>query len=148
MQRVRLSCGLLAIAMGSAGLGGCHGGAVWARSGEAHGRYVGVGIYGPTAQWRQLVDDQKPSSPLAAQRQDDQVILVTADSTTGELRACGDLSGYCIGLNPWKQPLGAQQRSPVSVSAHGVGDAGTANTTADAEEAAPSDEPQPVRKAP
>jgi hypothetical protein len=138
----------LAIGIGSAGLAGCHGGAVWTRAGEAHGRYVGVGIYGPTAQWRDLVSNQPPSSPLAAQRQDDQVILVTADSTTGELRACGDLSAYCVGFNPWKQPLGAQQRSPVPVSAHGVGDAGAANTTAGAEEAAPADAPEPARRAP
>ena len=128
MLRVRFSFGLLAAALIAASLSGCRGGAVWPSSGEGRGRYVGVGIYAPTAQWRQLVGSQQPSSPAAAQRGDDQVILVTADSTTGELRACGDLSGYCVGFNPWKAPLGALQTSPVSVAAHGLGDAPVANT--------------------
>ena len=135
MRRVRPSFGLLAIAVGAASLGGCRQGAVWPNAGEGHGRYVGVGIYAPTAEWRQLVSKQLPSSPYAAQRQDDEVILVTADSTTGELRACGDLSAYCVGFNPWKAPLGALQTAPVPVAAHGVSDAPAANT-ADNEAAA------------
>jgi hypothetical protein len=123
MRRAPLSLGLFAIAIGVAGLAGCRQGAPWPHAGEAHGRYVGVGIYTPTAEWRRLLTDQQPTAPGAAQRRDDQVIVVTTDSTTGELRACGDLSGYCIGLNPWKRPLGARQMSPVPVSAHDAGDA-------------------------
>jgi hypothetical protein len=141
MQRVWLSFGLLAIVIGAPSLGGCRQGAVWPNARAAHGRYVGVGIYTPTAEWRQLIGKQPSSSPGAAQRQDDQVILVTADSTTGELRACGDLSGYCVGFNPWKQPLIATQTSPVPVAAHGLGDAPVANTADN--EAAPADAAEP-----
>lgn len=146
-MRVWLSFGLLAIGIGAAGLAGCRGGgaSVWPLAGDGRGRYVGVGIYTPTAQWRALIGNRQPSSPVGAQRQDDQVILVTADSMTGELRACGDLSGYCIGLNPWKQQLGAQQTAPVPVSAHGLGDAPPTNTTAGSEEAAPANAPDPSR---
>jgi hypothetical protein len=142
MLRVPLSFGLLAAALVVASLAGCRGGAAWPSSGEGRGRYVGVGIYTPTSQWRQLVGAQQSSSP-AAQRGDDQVILVTADSTTGELRACGDLSGYCVGFNPWKAPLGALQTAPVSVAAHGVGDAPVANTADNS--AAPANEAEPSR---
>ncbi len=139
MRRVPLSFGLLAAAVVAASLAGCRGGAVWPSPGEGRGRYVGVGIYTPTAQWRQLVGNQQPTLPAAAQRGDDQVILVTADSKTGELRACGDLSGYCVGFNPWKAPLGALQTAPVSVAAHGVGDGAVANTADNS--AAPANQP-------
>src|SRR5271156_1596588 len=70
-----------------------------------HGRYLGVGIYSPGKQWTRLVGNQTPKSDAVARPIDDQVIVVVADSETGELRACGDLTGYCIGMNPWKQTL-------------------------------------------
>jgi len=126
MRRVWLCFGLLAITVDAASLAGCRGG-VGTSLGGAHGRYVGVGIYTPTAEWRALVGNGQPSSSLAARREDDQVILVTADSTTGEMRACGDLSGYCVGFNPWKAPLGALQTAPAPVTAHGLGGAPAAN---------------------
>ena len=144
MQRLWRSVGLLAIAVCSVGLAGCQrgavwGGALWGGANGTRGRYVGVGIYTPTAEWRMLIGKEQPSSPAAAQRQDDQVILVTADSTTGELRACGDLSGYCVGFNPWKAPLGALQTAPVPVATHGLGNSTVANTADSAAAAASSD---------
>ena len=27
--------------------------------------------------------------------------IVVVDSQTGEIRQCGNLSGHCIGMNPW-----------------------------------------------
>src|SRR5258708_7014775 len=65
---------------------------------EQHGRYLGVGIYGPGKPWTRMVADQTSKSDAVARPIDDQVIIVVADSQTGELRACGDLTGYCIGM--------------------------------------------------
>jgi hypothetical protein len=84
----------------------------------AHGRYLGVGIYGPGKQWTRMVAEQKPKSDTVARPIDDQVIIVVADSQTGELRACGDLTGYCIGVNPWKQQLLASQIVPIDLTDH------------------------------
>jgi hypothetical protein len=83
-----------------------------------HGRYVGVGIYGPGRQWTRLVAAQQPGNKAAARPVDDQAIIVVSDTDTGELRACGDLTGYCIGMNPWKQPLAPSQVAPVALTAH------------------------------
>ena len=40
------------------------------------------------------------------------------DSATGELRQCGNLSGHCIGFNPWSRPLGSGQSAPVLLLKH------------------------------
>ena len=83
-----------------------------------HGRYVGVGIYGPDKQWQRLVLASRVTDEALAKQIDDQVIIVVADSTTGELRACGDLTGYCIGMNPWTKPLLGAQISPIRLTSH------------------------------
>ena len=64
-----------------------------------HGRYAGVGLYGPSKQWTRLIANQQTKDPQAARPIDDQVIIVVQDSATGEVRACGDLTGYSIGMN-------------------------------------------------
>jgi hypothetical protein len=63
---------------------------------------------------------------------DDQAIIVVVDSATGEIRSCGDLSGYCIGQNPWKKPLASGQGAPVALAPAGKGaaDAAAAPTAA------------------
>lgn len=38
--------------------------------------------------------------------------------TVGELRQCGNLSGHCIGFNPWAKPLEAGQSAPVQLLKH------------------------------
>ena len=86
--------------------------------GGPHGRYSGVGIYAPSPQWTKLSAIQQPNDPQSARPADDQVIIVVQDSTTGEVRACGDLTGYCIGMNPWKKALVAEQVVPVKVTEH------------------------------
>jgi hypothetical protein len=102
-----------------AGLGGCkradNGDASWL-SGIAtkHGRYLGVGIYSPGLAWQQLVTRQTSGDPAVARLVDDQAIFVLEDSDTGEVRACGDLSRYCISANPWKQALVVSE--PVSLN--------------------------------
>ena len=84
----------------------------------AHGRYNGVGIYGPSKQWTKMMAAQQAADPQLARPIDDQVIIVVEDSATGEVRACGDLTGYCIGMNPWKTALTSGQISPVRLTEH------------------------------
>ena len=115
MQTVLSFLRVGAIAVCLAALAGCHGSQVSPAS-DSHGRYVGVGIYGPGKQWTRMAAVKASKDAAAARQIDDQVVIVVSDSQTGELRACGDLTGYCIGFNPWKQPLGAQ--TPIALTAH------------------------------
>jgi hypothetical protein len=99
-------------------LSACSRPSSWDLFGGQHGRYVGVGIYGPQTQWTKLAQAAQSKDPQAAQLIDDQAILVMVDSQTGELRACGDLTGYCVGMNPWKKPLTAAQTAPIILTEH------------------------------
>jgi hypothetical protein len=105
-------------------LGGCNQATgQWAEgSSPAHGRYVGVGLYNPTKQWTRMVHAQAPKDDTEARPVDDQVVIVVADTATGELRACGDLTGYCIGMNPWEHALAASQIAPIQLKAHVLSD--------------------------
>ncbi len=114
---------LIGLALSSVvALGGCKRvatGADWAFGGPgSHGRYTGVGIYTPSVAWTKIAQDQQPRSALAARLADDEAIIVVTDSQTGETRACGDLSGYCVGMNPWQAGLAKSQLAPVSVTQH------------------------------
>jgi hypothetical protein len=86
---------------------------------DHHGRYAGVGIYAPSAGWARMLQNQPPGSAAAAKLADDEAIIVVTDSQTGELRACGDLSGYCIRSNPWQAGLAEAQAAPVSLIRQG-----------------------------
>ena len=100
-------------------LGGCNPIAVTSEDqANHHGRYSGVGIYGPSRQWTKLVATQQAKDPQVAQPIDDQVIIVVQDTATGEVRACGDLTGYCIGMNPWKTALVSSQIAPLKLTEH------------------------------
>jgi len=87
---------------------------------RGHGRYSGVGLYSPQVVWTKMVrgDQAQSKDEAVAKPIDDQVIIVVEDSTTGEVRACGDLTGYCVGLNPWSRPLGSSQTAPIRVTEH------------------------------
>ncbi|HEY2662093.1 MAG TPA: hypothetical protein VGI79_20405 [Caulobacteraceae bacterium] len=89
-----------------------------AELGDHHGRYSSVGIYGPSRQWTKLAVVQQAKDPQTAQLIDDQVIIVVQNSATGEVRACGDLTGYCIGMNPWKTALVSAQIAPLKLTEH------------------------------
>jgi hypothetical protein len=117
MQPRPLILGLIA----AAGLGACKKpAAAWFGGGqpESHGRYQGVGLYSPSQQWTRIVGSQQAKDTPAAKPIDDQVIVVVEDSVTGEVRACGDLTGYCIGMNPWKSQLTAGQIAPINLTEH------------------------------
>jgi hypothetical protein len=65
-----------------------------------------------------MVGSDTPKVTPAARTIDDQVIIVVEDTETGEVRACGDLTGYCIGMNPWKKMLGSSQMVPINLTEH------------------------------
>ena len=59
-------------------------------------------------------------SPVAdkqlARLSDDEEIIVVIDNQTGEVRQCGDHSGVCVAMNPWKSSNGTL---PTKLSEHG-----------------------------
>ncbi|MBW8815494.1 MAG: hypothetical protein JF588_18895 [Caulobacterales bacterium] len=106
------------VLLGTAALAGCQkagpspAGVSWL-SGKP--RYVGVGIYAAGRMWAQLVQAQAAKDPAAATLDDDEQVIVVIDSATGELRQCGNLSGYCTRMNPW-----SATPSPAAVVRHAV----------------------------
>jgi hypothetical protein len=109
------------IVLAALGLGACNGPIGGAESTAARGRYVGVGIYGPGAAWTHMAAEREQDA-AAAKQADDQVIIVVTDSQTGEIRACGDMTGFCIGMNPWRTPMATGQIAPIRLTAHSAGD--------------------------
>lgn len=104
-----------------------------------HGRFEGVGIYPAGLLWSRLATTGDQGAPAAAKLRDDDQVIVVVDSNTGEIRECGNLSGYCVGMNPWAHPISAPQTAPVSVQLHVEEAQRKAVVEAEAEAAAASD---------
>jgi hypothetical protein len=107
--------------LAAATLSGCAKGFAWPDGGNASSRrgpYGAVGLYSPSRQWTRLAGVQASRDPKVAKLVDDQVIIVVQNTATGEVRACGDLTGYCIGMNPWKTALVTDQIAPLRLSEH------------------------------
>jgi hypothetical protein len=68
--------------------------------------------------WSRGITVVKPKDPGIATTADDNTIIVVVDSSTGEIRQCGNLSGYCITMHPWASPLSQSQASPLAVTKH------------------------------
>jgi hypothetical protein len=85
---------------------------------HAGGRYQGIGIYPADALWSRLTASDANKDQTRALRADDGQIIVVVDSRTGEIRQCGNLSGYCVNMNPWTGPLGADRSAPIGLSKH------------------------------
>ena len=103
-----------------------------------HGRFAGVGLYGADHGWAHLAGAPKPADKAVATTADDTMVIVTVDAATGEIRQCGNLSGHCIAMNPWRGKLAPQQAEPVSVTAR---QDATGNSVAVEEPDANADEP-------
>ena len=100
-------------------LGGCQRGTVAGGSPEAHhGRYAGIGLYAADPLWSRMKIADKPGDEAAATTADDQTIIVVVDSQTGEVRQCGNMSGYCVGMSPWAGQLGKERSTPATLSKH------------------------------
>jgi hypothetical protein len=82
--------------------------------GSHHGRYEGVGVYDASLGWQRTVGQARPKDAHAALKDDDHVIVVV-DTATGEVRQCGDHSGYCVAMNPWGRTLTPAQQLPVEL---------------------------------
>lgn len=119
---------LLTAATAALALGGCQkkeeeaaSEAVGAKVGPgSRGRFIAVGLYRPGQMWTRLerptaTKNAAPANPAAANLDDDEQVVVVLDSTTGELRQCGNLSGHCIAMNPWSQTA---QGAPALVREH------------------------------
>jgi hypothetical protein len=89
----------------------------WAGWFAPHNRYTGVGVYNVGPGWSRLVVAHPPKDPAAARISDDEHVIVVVDGKTGELRQCGDLSGYCIGMKPWATALPPGQVAPAPLTA-------------------------------
>ncbi len=110
---------MLACAVATLPLGGCMKADETFASGEnQRGRYAGVGLYLAGRMWEQMARATQPSNAAAAKLQDDEHVIVVVDSKTGEVRQCGDLSGFCISMNPWEGALPASQRTPMALTKH------------------------------
>jgi len=113
-------CSLLILA---ACLSGCHGTPAYNDSTEAtehhrDGRYLGIGVYPVGNLWQHLTPPNRNADPHAATLQDDTQLIVVVDSHSGEIRQCGNMSGHCIGMNPWAAALGQGRAAPVALDAH------------------------------
>jgi hypothetical protein len=83
------------------------------RPGE--GRYLGVGVYDTDGLWQHLAGVAQSRDPKAATLADDSEIIVVLDSVTGEVRQCGNRSGRCIAMNPWR---GQAVPAPAALDKH------------------------------
>ena len=102
------------------GLAACSREATLNTNPKASGRYLGMGVYTPGELWTKLAAAKAPSDAGAARITDDDQILVVVDSYTGEVRQCGNLSGVCVAMNPWKQVVPQGLVAPARVSQHAV----------------------------
>jgi hypothetical protein len=82
------------------------------------GRYQGVGHFPASRLWREVVRPSATNDPARALPKDDDEVIVVLDSTTGEVRQCGNFSGRCIGMNPWTAPLAETEKAPASLTKH------------------------------
>ncbi len=68
--------------------------------------------------WKQVAANAAPNDPAAAKLDDDGEIIVVVDSQTGEVRQCGNMTGYCVGMSPWSTALATAQTAPLHVGKH------------------------------
>jgi hypothetical protein len=99
------------------------------------GRYLGIGVYPVSDLWQHLAALRRDADPHAATLEDDTQVIVVVDSNSGEIRQCGNMSGHCIGMNPWASPLG-QGQATLGLDAHQADLTHAADAAANAAEAA------------
>jgi len=81
---------------------------------DDEGRYSGIGIYQADGLWKHVQGAPVVAKAQAALKDDSQIIVVV-DRRTGEIRQCGNHSGFCIAMNPWQ---GNAPRVPARLDAH------------------------------
>jgi hypothetical protein len=109
-----LVTGLLAV---SALLSGCQKSAdAEFGSQKSQGRFSGVGIFDAGKLWAQMAISASPKDPAQANISDDDYVIAVIDSQTGEVRQCGNHSGFCVSMNPWAST--SPTRLPVKLMKH------------------------------
>lgn len=93
------------------------------------GRYAGIGTYASDSLWAHVQGAPPPGTPEAARLKDDSQIIVVVDRQTGEVRQCGNRSGFCTAMNPWK---GAAPSLPARLDRHADDEAGATNAAENA----------------
>lgn len=106
---------------------------------RAQGRYAGIGTFDAGRLWAQTTGAPSAPDPASARLDDDEHIIVVIDTHTGEVRQCGDHSGFCVTMNPWAAE-GARVLLPAKLGKHG--------SDLDAEAAAEAEKSEKGSKAP
>src|SRR4051794_35369098 len=114
MRRILAVPALLAVCL----LAGCDRGSDSMSRPPRHGRYAGIGVFAAGTLWSKMTVPNKVAPPHAATTADDEHVIVVVDTDTGEVRECGDYSGYCTAMNPWTQAIAPEQKTPVPLTAH------------------------------
>ena len=96
-----MRAGLLLVAGFASLLASCGRSGTVDASHHRGGRYEGIGIATPGEGWIKIADAPKPDSDKAATLRDDDYVIFVTDTQTGEVRECGDRSGFCIKVQPW-----------------------------------------------
>lgn len=115
---------LVVVLVAAAAMGGCNktGGMAEGDGQAAHGRFAGVGVTEAGPHWsRAIVANRPANDPGAAKTALDDHVIVMVDTRTGEIRQCGDVSGYCIGektLDPLAQTRAVDVSKVPSIEAH------------------------------
>ena len=84
---------------------------------KASGRYAGIGTYDAGRLWGEMAGATASTDAAAANLRDDEHVIVVIDSHTGEVRQCGDHSGFCVAMNPWSAS-GSRIDAPVKLEKH------------------------------
>jgi len=84
---------------------------------KSPGRYAGIGTFDAGRLWQQIKGAPASNESSTANLADDEHVIVVLDSHTGEIRQCGDHSGFCVAMNPWT--AGANNAAaPVNLTKH------------------------------
>lgn len=99
-------------------LAGCNQSPAPSGSGpKSPGRFAGIGVFEAGRLWGQMAGSPAAKDATSAKLQDDEHIIVVMDSHTGEVRQCGDHSGFCVSMNPWAGE-GSRMLLPVKLNKH------------------------------
>lgn len=110
---------MIGIAVLSSFLSGCGQPPAASPAGNRNpGRYAGIGTFDAGLLWSQMAVTNASADPAAASIADDEHVIVVVDSHSGEVRQCGDHSGYCVTMNPWNRSASAVPSSPVKLLKH------------------------------
>lgn len=95
---------------------------------KSPGRYAGIGTFDAGRLWQEMKGASKAQDRSAANLADDEHVIVVLDSHTGEVRECGDHTGFCVSMNPWS-PGATTAAAPVALEKHAADLASEDNTT-------------------